>query len=200
MKKNIGAYQFQQTNCTTITKIAFEFCKSRNIKAEPLVVRCQVLNPPMVGYLKNNCTDIQLNDIATALKEERAFIRACGYPPNKNDIGKLAVGQDWRGHLVLLVENSLALDLTFNQMSLPHHGIILPEIHSFEVSQQHLNSKGLSIYELNGCMALYEFFKGEHSYLPLDVWKNGTTENAKVARFVSEMIFKYRRRSNDIFK
>ena len=153
-------------SCISSTRLAVEYLRGRNIKAEPLTVRAHVLSPAMVE--KINQYGGLPEDKATIDRWYEESDQVWGIGLGMSEIP--AEAGNWPGHLVALVENKYLLDLSIDQASRPERGLLL-EPFFIEVPSDFLQGGGISVAATSGAELHYWARPADKSFLQAGDWR-----------------------------
>lgn len=155
--------EFRADSCIASTRIGLDVLDYFGILAEPLAVCVTIFNPVMVerrnlgDQLPQNKTEME-----EWVKKYGAWAVGVGYGGDQGPM-------KWPGHLVMLVEKTLMLDLSIDQANRPQHNI---ELHPFGtmVFPEFLSGQESLLAEVNGCMLRYLVQKDNRGYTASPNW------------------------------
>lgn len=104
--------RFRPDSCVASTRVAFEVVKRLGGRAYAQAVHLQVVNRPVIEAMAEGRTP------EDALRRGGVILRAEG-----SDRITVGEGSQWHGHLVLVVDDSVLLDMSADQFHRPERGI-----------------------------------------------------------------------------
>jgi hypothetical protein len=158
---------YRKDTCILSTAIAIDFCKHFGESVFPLACRADVYNEPMKRLIESQGkfpTDEQADKW---VENSGAWGVGVGYPPRdgKQD------GTKWPGHLIAY-SSEFILDLSIDQASRPHKGILLEKpllVKESGMSDFVSGKKNLPVF-LGGCVIMYRPMPEDHSYTNSRDW------------------------------
>lgn len=155
--------EFRADSCIASTRIGLDVLDHFGILAEPLPVSVTIFNPVMVEKYDEGMT------LPQSKQEMEEWVRLYGAWAiglgHGGDQGPLK----WPGHLVMLVEKELLVDLSIDQVNRPQRNIVLHPFATNTFPEFLSGEEGLCA-KVNGCMLRYLVLKGNKGYTTSPNW------------------------------
>ena len=144
--------EFNADSCIVSTAVGVDVLTHFGIFAEPLPVRTVIFNKPYVARIEAGSDWPKGDEIQRWQKEDGSYSVGIGVgtqQPNK-----------WAGHLVILIEKKLLLDLSIDQASRPKYNMNFDEPLCVEVDKAFLDgNSSLTFRHDNGCIIRTDVLK-----------------------------------------
>lgn len=151
--------EFRIDSCIVSAAVAIDVLTHFGILAEPLAVRALVFNEPLANHIQNDGFPTE-QQVQQWTKEDGSYSVGIGVGtqlPNK-----------WAGHLVVLVERQLLLDLSLDQATRPQYNMFLNPL-CVEVDEQFLSGSPI-VFKVEQCVVRFDVLTGNKGYTSSPDW------------------------------
>lgn len=153
---------YARDTCILHTRVAVDILRELGVTARPLAARVMVFNAKFAEETRRlGHFPLQGDDLSP---EAWNVVIGYGTDPSADRPG-------FDGHLLAVVNERWALDLTIDQASRPKYGIELAP-HFWAVDQRFLRGEAPDIFEAGGSYVRYEADPDERGFLHAGDWKN----------------------------
>lgn len=141
-------------NCILSSRLAVDALQQAGVKAKALACRVIAFSPEMVAHIDSGGNPMD--------EDAPGWNVAIGYP-NQD------AGEGYNGHVVVLVENQLVLDLSVEQMARPQYGLILKP-GGFDVTPAFLSGEEPRVFMTGKSMLSYEAMPDRKDFMTAPDW------------------------------
>jgi len=151
--------EFRADSCIASTAVGLDILTHFGILAEPLPVRTLIFNEPFVTRIENEGwpTGQQVQNWS---EQDGSYSVGIGIGPQQPN--------KWAGHLVILIEKRLLLDLSIDQATRPQYNMLLDPL-CIEVDEQFLSGSP-KVFKVNQCVVRVDALKGNDGYASSPDW------------------------------
>jgi len=152
--------EFRDDSCIASTAIGLDVLTHFGVLAEPLAVRTLIFNEAFASRIEGGASWPKGDEIKTWLEEDGSYSLGIG-------MGTPLPGH-WAGHLVLLVEKKILIDLSIDQANRPQYNMKFDPF-SVEVDNQFL--RGIpKVFKHNGCVIRIDVLPNNMGYITSPDW------------------------------
>lgn len=161
---------YQANACILATRLAIDALQQQKIKARALVTRMVAFSPELVNHLQ-----------AGGQFDERSPGWSVGIGVGEDDM------PGYFGHLLTIVNEELALDLTLGQARRDKHGLNLSAA-SFEVDKAFLRGEETAYIEIRDCLVTYDAQPERKDYATAPDWAETMKRAPQLVNDVREIV------------
>lgn len=166
--QRIWPNHYRTDSCIAAARVCVDVLGALHYRVEPLPCMAEIVN---AAYLAKGRAPSTADEAAAWLAEGCWRVLLGG--------GEQQPGY-WPGHLLVVVNRTVAIDLTLGQACRPHKGILLGA-HAFPVHPSFLSGAISGVGIMNGCQVTYTAEPGNRGYLAAKDWRD-RARHAKVVR------------------
>jgi hypothetical protein len=152
--------EFRADSCIASTAVGLDILMHYGILAEPFPVRTLIFNEPFASRLENGQGWPTGQQVRVWTEEDGSYSVGIGVgtqQPNK-----------WAGHLVILVEKRLLLDLSIDQATRPQYNMLLEPL-CVEVDEQFFSGSP-KVFRAGQCVVRVDALLGNEGYTSSPDW------------------------------